>query len=70
MPAPGAERAQIAAELAKPGLTQVQRDAARQTGTWGRVEEAGRKVRVSDRTWQRRGHERPLGGCQEPSRKR
>ena len=49
----------FAAELAKPRLTQVQQDAARQAGTWGGVEDAGRKARAADRARQGPDHERP-----------
>ena len=45
-----------------PIVTQAQRDAARQAGVWGRVEEAGRRAREADRARQ--------GPDQERSRER
>ncbi len=54
------------AEQAKPAITQEQRDAARQAGTWGRVEDIGRQAREADRARQGPDHERP-GERQGPS---
>jgi len=56
----------VAAEQAKPAITQEQRDAARQAGTWGRVEDIGRQAREADRARQGPDHERP-GERQGPS---
>ncbi len=53
------ERARIVAEQARPTITQAQRDAARQAGAWGRVEEAGRKAREADQARQGPDHQRP-----------
>ena len=55
------QQARIAAEQqTKPAVTQAQRDAARQAGTWGRVEDAGRKAREADRA--RLGPDRERSG--------
>ena len=48
-----------ATERAQSGVTQAQRDAARQAGAWSRVEDAGRKAREADRARQGPDHERP-----------
>ena len=53
------QQARTAAEQAKPAITQEQRDAARQAGTWGRVEDAGRRAREADRARQGPDHQRP-----------
>jgi ATP-dependent exoDNAse (exonuclease V) alpha subunit len=60
------QQARIAAEQAKPAITQEQRDAARQAGTWGRVEDIGRQAREADRARRGPDHERP-GERQGPS---
>ena len=53
------EKRARSAEQAQPAITQEQRDAARQAGTWGRVEDTGRKAREADRTRQGLNHQRP-----------
>jgi len=54
---------ELPAELAKrattaPAVTQAMRDAARQAGTWGRMEDAGRKAQETDRARRGPDHER------------